>query len=182
MPLVHAASRLVCIMPLDSFRSSNSASESSYDLMHKRCIFQRLTHGLPQLNSIDNMRHDGKFIVNGDIPEGQGSVIDLLSECFDLAYELRNEAEKEPESENDSDDDRRNGDPQPHSHGIDEQGGGRGGAEDADYEENDGEGVTMKKVTSVASGAGSLAKKDAPVHPGNTRDSALPGVTVGGNR
>jgi hypothetical protein len=32
---------------------------------------------------------DGKFVVNGDIPEGQGSVTQLLAECFDINYELR---------------------------------------------------------------------------------------------
>ncbi|KAI1365748.1 hypothetical protein F5Y08DRAFT_327796 [Xylaria arbuscula] len=46
-----------------------------------------------KLNSIDNMRVDGKFMVADDIPEGQGSVIDLLSECFELNYELRVAAE-----------------------------------------------------------------------------------------
>ncbi|KAI1269997.1 hypothetical protein F5Y18DRAFT_421476 [Xylariaceae sp. FL1019] len=47
-----------------------------------------------KLNSIDNMRVDGKFIVGDDIPEGQGSVTELLSECFDLNYELRVAAEE----------------------------------------------------------------------------------------
>lgn len=42
-----------------------------------------------KLNSIDNLRVDGKFMVGSDIPEGQGSVNELLAECFDLAYELR---------------------------------------------------------------------------------------------
>lgn len=51
-----------------------------------------------QLNSIDNMRVDGKFFVGSDIPEGQGSVNALLAECFDIAYDLRVQAE-----ENDSD-------------------------------------------------------------------------------
>lgn len=46
-----------------------------------------------QLNSIDNMRVDGKFMIGDEIPEGQGSVTQLLSECFELAYELRNDAE-----------------------------------------------------------------------------------------
>ncbi|KAI0206933.1 hypothetical protein F4808DRAFT_405885 [Astrocystis sublimbata] len=46
-----------------------------------------------KLNSIDNMRVDGKFMVADDIPEGQGSVTELLSECFDLNYELRVAAE-----------------------------------------------------------------------------------------
>jgi len=46
-----------------------------------------------KLNSIDNMRKDGKFMVGDEIPDGQGRVIQLLEECFDLAYELRNDAE-----------------------------------------------------------------------------------------
>lgn len=48
-----------------------------------------------KLNSIDNMRVDGKFQVGSDIPEGQGSVNDLLAECYDMAYELRTAAESE---------------------------------------------------------------------------------------
>jgi hypothetical protein len=35
------------------------------------------------------MRVDGKFVVNGDVPEGQGSVSELLAECFELNYDLR---------------------------------------------------------------------------------------------
>jgi hypothetical protein len=50
-----------------------------------------------KLNSIDNMRKDGKFMVGNDIPEGQASVTALLSECFELAYELRNDAEENGE-------------------------------------------------------------------------------------
>ncbi|KAI4282974.1 MAG: hypothetical protein L6R38_002541 [Xanthoria sp. 2 TBL-2021] len=52
-----------------------------------------------KLNSIDNMRVDGKFMVGADIPEGQGSVNSLLAECFDLNYELRIEAEDNDSSE-----------------------------------------------------------------------------------
>ena len=48
---------------------------------------------MAKLNSIDNMRVDGKFMVGDDIPEGQGSINSLLAECFDIAYELRVEAE-----------------------------------------------------------------------------------------
>jgi hypothetical protein len=44
------------------------------------------------------MKVDGKFVVNGDIPEGQGSVSELLAECFDLNYELRLTAEEAAES------------------------------------------------------------------------------------
>lgn len=43
------------------------------------------------------MRNDGKFEVNGDIPEGQAAVADLLAECFELNYELRVEAESRAE-------------------------------------------------------------------------------------
>ncbi|PGH27548.1 hypothetical protein AJ80_00789 [Polytolypa hystricis UAMH7299] len=48
-----------------------------------------------KLNSIDNMRVDGKFFVANDIPEGQGSVNELLAQCYDLCYELRAESEDE---------------------------------------------------------------------------------------
>ena len=41
------------------------------------------------------MRIDGKFSVGSEIPEGQGSVNSLLAECFELAYELRVQAEEE---------------------------------------------------------------------------------------
>ncbi|KAG6211194.1 hypothetical protein E4U50_002390 [Claviceps purpurea] len=47
-----------------------------------------------KLNSLDDIRVDGKFIVNDDVPEGQGSVSGLLAECFDLTYELRVAAEE----------------------------------------------------------------------------------------
>lgn len=45
------------------------------------------------------MRVDGKFMVNSDIPEGQGSVNALLAECFDMLYELRVEAEGDGDSD-----------------------------------------------------------------------------------
>ena len=44
------------------------------------------------------MRVDGKFLVGGDIPEGQGNVNELLAECFDLNYELRIDAEDKVEA------------------------------------------------------------------------------------
>lgn len=52
-----------------------------------------------QLNSIDNMRVDGKFMIGDEIPDGQASVTHLLEECFELAYELRNDAEDESSAE-----------------------------------------------------------------------------------
>ncbi|EPE36833.1 hypothetical protein GLAREA_08996 [Glarea lozoyensis ATCC 20868] len=59
----------------------------------KRCLLEVQNSG--GLNSLDNMRVDGKFMVGKEIPEGQGSVIELLSECFELNYELRVAAEQE---------------------------------------------------------------------------------------
>ena len=52
-----------------------------------------------QLNSLDNMRKDGKFMVGDDIPDGQGAVNELLAECFDICYELRVMAEENSDSE-----------------------------------------------------------------------------------
>ncbi|KAF2801111.1 hypothetical protein K505DRAFT_291227 [Melanomma pulvis-pyrius CBS 109.77] len=52
-----------------------------------------------KLNSIDNMRVDGKFMVGNEIPDGQGSVTLLLEECFELAIDLRNDAEDSSEAD-----------------------------------------------------------------------------------
>ena len=62
-----------------------------------------------KLVSIDNMKKDGAFRVGNEIPEGQASVIALLSECFELAYDLRNEAEERSEQQADGQDDGRPG-------------------------------------------------------------------------
>lgn len=51
-----------------------------------------------QLNSIDSMRVDGKFYVGDDIPEGQGSINDLLAQCYDLCYEIRADADEAAEA------------------------------------------------------------------------------------
>lgn len=48
---------------------------------------------------------DGKFIFNGDIPEGQGSVNELLAECFELSYDLRVDAEMNAEEEEEANED-----------------------------------------------------------------------------
>ncbi|CAI8494823.1 unnamed protein product [Hanseniaspora opuntiae] len=59
-----------------------------------------------KLASIDNMRVDGKFYdEDGNIPEGQGSLNVLLSECFDIVQELKIEAyERDASSVANSDD------------------------------------------------------------------------------
>ncbi|PGH00254.1 hypothetical protein AJ79_08268 [Helicocarpus griseus UAMH5409] len=51
-----------------------------------------------KLNSIDNMRVDGKFFVGNDLPEGQGSINELLAQCYDLCYELRADTEEAAEN------------------------------------------------------------------------------------
>jgi len=45
------------------------------------------------------MRIDGKFMAGDDVPEGQGSINELLADCFDLNYELRVAAEHEAETQ-----------------------------------------------------------------------------------
>lgn len=42
-----------------------------------------------KLASIDNLRVDGKFMVGDSVPEGQGMLNALLSECFEICHELK---------------------------------------------------------------------------------------------
>lgn len=42
-----------------------------------------------KLDSIDNMKIDGKFVIQSQIPEGQATVTALLAECFDIVHELK---------------------------------------------------------------------------------------------
>lgn len=41
-------------------------------------------------------------MIGNDIPDGQGSVTALLAECFDMAYELRTEADERAEADDES--------------------------------------------------------------------------------
>lgn len=50
-----------------------------------------------KLNSLDNMRVNGKFLFGGEIPEGQGSLNELLADCYEISYEMRVDAEAEGE-------------------------------------------------------------------------------------
>lgn len=50
-----------------------------------------------KLASLDNLRNDGKFIINNQIPEGQGTLNALLAECFDIIHELKIELEAKEE-------------------------------------------------------------------------------------
>lgn len=51
-----------------------------------------------KLASLDNLRQDGKFLVNGQVPEGQGTLNALLAECFDIIHELKIELEEKEEA------------------------------------------------------------------------------------
>lgn len=54
-----------------------------------------------KLASLDNLRKDGKFIVNNQVPEGQGTLNALLAECFDIIHELKIELEEKEEDDED---------------------------------------------------------------------------------
>ena len=47
------------------------------------------------------MRTDGKFMVGDEVPEGQGAITQLLNECFDMAYQLRIDAETDEKEDAD---------------------------------------------------------------------------------
>ncbi|KAI0463607.1 hypothetical protein LJB42_002609 [Komagataella kurtzmanii] len=56
-----------------------------------------------KLASLDNLRVDGKFMVDGEIPEGQGTLNALLSECFDITHELTIEMYERNENSDEQD-------------------------------------------------------------------------------
>ncbi|CAG8573246.1 6780_t:CDS:1, partial [Racocetra fulgida] len=57
---------------------------------------RELYHYQMKLASIDNLRKDGKFLdTDGSIPEGQGVVMALLNECYDILFEMKAEVEEE---------------------------------------------------------------------------------------
>ncbi|KAG0353438.1 hypothetical protein BC939DRAFT_447563 [Gamsiella multidivaricata] len=59
-----------------------------------------------KLASMDNMRVDGKFLdKDKEIPEGQGICNSLLSECYDILYELKDSVTDELSDEEDEDED-----------------------------------------------------------------------------
>lgn len=57
-----------------------------------------------KLDSIDNMKVDGKFMIKGQIPEGQATVTALLAECFDIVHELKIEYYDRDEEQEEKDD------------------------------------------------------------------------------
>ena len=54
-----------------------------------------------KLSSIDNMRVDGKFMVNNAVPNGQTAAMELLESCFELVEELTVQAEEDSNDEKD---------------------------------------------------------------------------------
>lgn len=58
-----------------------------------------------KLALLDNLRQDGKFVVNGQVPEGQGTLTALLAECFDIIHELKIELEEKEEQDDVASDD-----------------------------------------------------------------------------
>jgi hypothetical protein len=52
-----------------------------------------------KLSSIDNMRVDGKFMVNNAVPDGQTAAMELLASCFELVEELTVQAEEDSDAE-----------------------------------------------------------------------------------
>jgi len=50
------------------------------------------------------MRVDGKFMVGNEIPDGQAAVVQLMEDCFELAFQLRYQAEENDKSEEDATD------------------------------------------------------------------------------
>lgn len=55
-----------------------------------------------KLGSLDNLRVDGKFYVDGNIPEGQGTLNALLAECYDICFELKVEADQRAEDKSEA--------------------------------------------------------------------------------
>ncbi|ODV84995.1 hypothetical protein CANARDRAFT_187771, partial [[Candida] arabinofermentans NRRL YB-2248] len=53
-----------------------------------------------KLNSVDNLRIDGKFMIGDQIPEGQGTLNALLAENFDILHELNLELENQESNNN----------------------------------------------------------------------------------
>lgn len=50
------------------------------------------------------MKVDGKFMIKGQIPEGQATVTALLAECFDIVHELKIEYYDRDEEQEEKDD------------------------------------------------------------------------------
>lgn len=99
---------------LDSSEPVSEALSSIYNqlLTMKRCLIEvRNAGGISnmrelypfqmKLTGLDALREDGKFVVDGEIPPGQGVVIEVLAECFDMVYEMKVELDEKGEDDGD---------------------------------------------------------------------------------
>lgn len=99
---------------LNSNEPVSEALSSIYNqlLTMKRCLLEVQNAGgisnmrelypfQMKLTSLDALRQDGKFVVDGEIPPGQGVVIGILTECFDMVYEMKIELDEKGEEEGD---------------------------------------------------------------------------------
>lgn len=100
---------------LDTMEPVSEALYGLYNqlLTMKRCLGEvRLAGGISNLRelypyqlklaSLDNLRADGKFVVGGEIPPGQGVLNGILAECFESIYELKVTLEEEGNDGDDS--------------------------------------------------------------------------------
>lgn len=102
-----------------------------------------------KLASIDDLRVDGKFMVGDSIPEGQGMLNALLSECFEICHELKVEMEerqyeKEDGEGGDEEEEEDRGIQFTEGAGDREPDGAIGGGEG----EDDSDGVSLQKIPS----------------------------------
>ena len=92
-----------CLEQVKKFGGVSSARElypySMKVMMRNSITGRKFVLMMDQLNSIDDMRVDGKFVVGNDIPDGQGSVVDLMEECFEMLHELKIDADEEEQAQ-----------------------------------------------------------------------------------
>jgi len=106
--ILHKCYHLIYRLLLSSEPIAESLSPIHNQLLTlRRCLLELKKWGGPftvrelypyqmKLASLDNMRVEGKYLdPDGNIPEGQGIVMSLLNECYDILYELRASIDEE---------------------------------------------------------------------------------------
>ena len=102
---------------LDTTEPVSEALSSIYNQLStlRRCLVEVQDAGVSnhrelypyqmKLDSLERLRVDGKFVVNGEIPPGQGLINGLLAQCYDMILELEVEIDEKQgdESENEND-------------------------------------------------------------------------------
>lgn len=102
---------------LDTTEPVSEALQNVYNQLStlKRCLVEVQEAGISnmrelypyqmKLDSIDRMRVDGKFVVNGEIPPGQGLINGMLAQCYDLILEIEVELNDKYGDDTDHEDD-----------------------------------------------------------------------------